>query len=313
VQGELSLYSGHSIWALEPVTGTQLQLTTGQDDSWPSFSPSGDMLAFQRGSGKAATIWLVRADGSHQMPLVAGSEPAFSPNGRQIVLVRASGLFLTGVTPGSPVRRLTSHPGDSEPQWSSTGAIAFERIARRKVRYRGPTAIFRHGQLKLEVDNELELVRPPSTKVHELLGYELPEGLRVSTVPAELRPNWSPRGTRLAVSLCEGLPSGFSPHVATRPALTFSTRCGSETWTPTGRRVDLSGEGSARNTLETACPDRIEEVSWQPLRTGTVHVPTVPCKPLLKRRAVMEASPGEEVAGSRTCITIRHRRRCYKS
>jgi len=329
VEGEFSVYSGHSIWALDPATDTQLQLTTGSDDSWPSFSPSGDMLAFQRGEGKAATVWVAHADGSDATPLVAGEEPAFSADGQQIVFVRPHGLYVTGAIPGSPVRRLTSHPGDSEPQWGSNGEIAFERIDRRHVRYLGPSASFRHGQVKLQVRDELDIIQSPGdprAAVREVFAYEQPVGLRVSTFPTELRPNWSPDGKRIVVSLCNDLLApGFSPHLSTKPQLVFRTNCSPDIWAPAGRRlvqvtarpgegIDPPDEISAGPTSETACPGDIEEMSWQPLSSGTLHVPTIPCQPLSKPRPPESGSaPAEEVEGSRTCITIRHRRRCYKS
>src|ERR1700682_634681 len=94
--GVIAFSAEHSIWAMDPTTRDELQLTSGFDDSAPSFSPSGNMLAFQRRTGATITIYLARADGSEPRALASGSQPAFSSDGRQIVFVRAAGLFLTG-------------------------------------------------------------------------------------------------------------------------------------------------------------------------------------------------------------------------
>jgi Tol biopolymer transport system component len=112
-----------SIWAVDPTTGDQLKLTSGPEDSSPSFAPSGSQLAFQRGQ----TIYVVQSDGTGARAITAGAEPTFSPDGTQIAFARRGGLYVAGLAPGSPVRRLTNHPGDHAPNWSSRGTIVFQR------------------------------------------------------------------------------------------------------------------------------------------------------------------------------------------
>src|SRR5438045_239866 len=45
------------IWAVDPLTGNQLRLTTGHDSN-PSFSPSGNLIAFQRRTRHGFTIYV---------------------------------------------------------------------------------------------------------------------------------------------------------------------------------------------------------------------------------------------------------------
>jgi hypothetical protein len=80
--GVIAYPTSRGLWALEPRSGDQTQLTFGRNDSYPSFSPSGDELAFQRGRGRTKMIYLAHADGSQPTPLVWGAQPAFSPRVR---------------------------------------------------------------------------------------------------------------------------------------------------------------------------------------------------------------------------------------
>jgi len=297
-----------SIWALEPQTGDQLRLTSGPDDEAPSFSPSGNTLAFQRYAGSATTIFLAGADGSNAHPLLAGREPAFSPSGQQIVFVRAAGLFLTDVTPGSPVRQITDHRGDSEPRWSSTGEIVFERAYRLRVSV--------HGVVETPFINQLDIIRPPSLKVHALLTYEQPAfEPQLSEHETELHPDWSPNGRALAVALCNSGPA--HPPFETVPALVFHTSCAPDVWAPEGRRLAEPGSPPLAGAGYSSCPLRIyesTEISWQPLVSGSLRVPVVKCEPHEPPPGPVSGTlPAKEVLGSRTCFynKRKHTRICY--
>jgi dipeptidyl aminopeptidase/acylaminoacyl peptidase len=297
---------GH-IWALEPKTGDQLQLTSGPEDRAPSFSASGNMLAFQRGTAHAE-VFLARADGSDAMPLVSGSEPAFSPDNRQIVFVRATGLFTTGLVPGSPVRRITDHRGDSEPRWSATGVLIFERIEISRTRHRGVT--------ERQVSSRLEVVVPPSSHVRTVMTYEQPRHTGLSQRETELHPDWSPNGRTVAVALCNDA-TPARPPFPTVPALVFHGSCSPDVWEPEGRRLAEPKRGTLQGRPQTTCPHFIgedTEISWQPLLSGTLHVPVVKCEP---RPGPPEnfVEPAQAAPGSRTCYydPHRHRRRCFRA
>jgi WD40-like Beta Propeller Repeat len=257
------------IWAVDPATGGQRQLTSGPDEA-PSFSASGDLLAFQRREAAGSTIFIARADGSGARPIVRGSEPAFSPNGRQIVFVRKGGLFLTGTTAGSPVRQVTHQLGDSTPQWSSKGSIVFERTDIRHA----TVACFTEARLKslterkrpenrgeqqcaagnvsheriLEHISALDVITPPSLSAREVLTVN--ESL-------ELWPDWSPDGKTLAVNLC--IPHDHSlaePHLRSFIVYT-SPPCVPAVWAPNGGkpiRPGGSSPGFSWGGYGTSCP-----------------------------------------------------------
>ncbi len=307
------------IWALNPSTGYQLQLTSGPDEA-PSFSASGNMLAFQRRAAGTVTIYIARADGSDAKPLVSGSEPAFSPDDQRIVFVRASGLFLTGVAPGSRAQQITRHPGDRTPRWSSTGEIVFQRTDISHVRRRGVS--------ERRTREALAIITPPSLRTSEALSYQ---------PHVEMWPEWSPNGRTLAVALCTGSPP---PHglPATVPSFVFHSDCLPQVWAPDGRRLVGSAEqavepGLAWGGPETSCPRYIPqgtdvsyfrnevpeptspaEISWQPLLSGTMRLPTVTCEPRPEPGVIHSAvAPATSGPGAQLCIppTRRHRhRRC---
>lgn len=103
-----------------------------------------DMIAFVQDTDVAGKIHLVHSDGSTVAFLVEGSDPAWSPDGRQVAYVRYTcgygsvyywgsycyvlGLFATRLDAVGPLQ-LTDQP-DGSPDWSPDGAkIAFTRLA----------------------------------------------------------------------------------------------------------------------------------------------------------------------------------------
>ncbi len=356
--GVIAYSAEHSIWAVDPATGDQLRLTSGPEDSAPSFSPSGDLLAFQRRTtstltipprpptgpattsrrrpentvatsprpptgpattsqrrpASTITIYIANADGSNPTPLVVGSEPAFSPNGSQLVFVGPSGLFLTGVTPGSPVRALTDRPGDRTPRWSSKGSIVFQRS---------------DGK-----DSDLDIVVPPSSHVRRLLSYH--NGIGEQT---PMWPEWSPNGASISVALCA--PGSEPPPLETVPSVVFHSNCAPDVWAPVGERLVEAGAGVLRGRPETTCPPFIEgggneeegfardghqlyrdegpswPIAWQPLHRGTLRVPTVPCAKDREREnaATTIDVPQRVRPDGLVCVYFRrrHRKICHRT
>jgi hypothetical protein len=336
--GVIAYSAEHSIWAVDPATGDQLRLTTGPEDSAPSFSPSGDLLTFQRRTTttvtapqrpptgpvttsqrrpvSTVTVYVAYADGSNPTPLVAGSEPAFSPDGTQIVFVGPSGLFLTGVAPGSPVRPLTDHPGDRTPRWSSKGSIVFQRAD--------------------GAGSELDIVTPPSTHIRRLFTYHRGAG---DEDPIVMWPEWSPNGRSISVALCER--GSEIPPVETVPSIVFHASCAPDVWAPAGGPPLEAGTGALLGKPDSSCPPFIESganedvsfigphgplyqdegpnwpIAWQPLRPGTLRVLTMPCTEDKEREnaPIAAIAPAILVHGGRLCAYFRrrHRRICYKT
>lgn len=313
--GVVSFTAEGSIWAVDIYTGDGLRLTSGPADSAPSFSPSGNMLAFQRGTGATATVYLARADGSDARPLVRGSEPAFSPSGRKIVFARAGGLFVTDTGPGSPVRQITNHPGDREPQWSTKGTIVFERSYILHVRSR--------GRIERRVGSELDLITPPSLHVRQILTLGEAQ---------DMWPDWSPHGTILTVALCKEPPAPERESEPELPKLEYRGSCNPSVWAPEGRvtasaraqpGVDIQGvlaespDGVFRwQHAGKACPTEWSGgagVSWQPLVAGTMRVPTMPCEYTGYMTGVspsVEEPNRAQPHRTRSCSVRHHRRHC---
>jgi hypothetical protein len=316
--GVIAYSAEHSIWAVDPSTGNQLRLTSGPDDSAPSFSPSGNMLAFQRRAAGTTTVYLARADGSEPQALASGSQPAFSSDGRQIVFVRATGLFLTGLTMGSPIRQITRHPGDRAPRWSSTGSIVFQRTHISHIKH--------HGTITRHLGNELDIIAPPSLHVSTILRYNR---------NTEMWPDWSPDGSTLSVALCDHTSAAKKPPLMTVPSLVFHSTCAPDVWAPHGRRLAEPGVGVLEGHPETSCPPFIEggihegttyfgssgqalysdqrspdEISWQPLVAGSSLLPTVKCTPQNRGNAATSAvAPVTAGPGAKVCIYSRRRHR----
>jgi TolB protein len=81
-------------------SGTRRLTSTREDDGNPSWSPSGQALAFDR--GPVGDIWVVNEDGSDARAIADGpaaeTQPAWAPNGAWIAYVRR--------TPGTPIQEL---------------------------------------------------------------------------------------------------------------------------------------------------------------------------------------------------------------
>jgi dipeptidyl aminopeptidase/acylaminoacyl peptidase len=136
------LSDGWSLFALDPSTGVERQITHGYRDYGSDWSPDGTKIVYDSespsGSGDQG-IWVVNADGSNAMKLIDdGSVPAWSPDGTEIAFARADpGTFVpagddavgTALSiyvmdaDGTNVRRLTSaEHSDYAPAWSPDGS-----------------------------------------------------------------------------------------------------------------------------------------------------------------------------------------------
>ncbi len=304
------------IFAMDPGTGGQVQLTSGHHDSDPSFSPSGNMLAFQGREAGVVTIYLAQADGAQARPIAWGSEPAFSPDGREIVFVRPRGLYVTGLTPGSRVRRITNHPGDRDPRWGSSGSIAFERTdIWRAQDHQGND----RADGELDARNELDTLTPPSPRVRQVVTYSL---------DTNMWPDWSPNGRALTAALCAGqegesftgtgIPQRVPGDPPLLPSVVFHLSCAPAVWAPDGQGLTALVTLGARTLPgESSCPGPMPEngeilwqplddpPSWQPLVDGTQPVPTLACPPEPK----YEPFAAMIQRGTRACIYSRRRRR----
>jgi dipeptidyl aminopeptidase/acylaminoacyl peptidase len=85
--------SVRSLWRVGARTGVPQQLTRGQADSAPAWSPDGTRVAFLRAQDGPAQLWLLPASGGEPeqlttLPLGAGA-PVWSPDGSKIAFAAA--------------------------------------------------------------------------------------------------------------------------------------------------------------------------------------------------------------------------------
>jgi Tol biopolymer transport system component len=244
----------------------------------PAYSPNGKHIAFVRAS-TSPDIWTMNADGTHKRALTRTTggievDPAWSPDGKQIAFAvegptPEQGIWLMQAD-GKGSRMPLTHGLDTRPAWSPDGSqIAFQR-------------------------------RDPVTQTDSIL--VVPSGggpaTTLSTDPgvSDLDPAWSPDGSKLLFA--SDRPDGsqldlwvMNMRAATPGAsLTRVTNTPNRderdpAWSPDGRRIVYSGEGSFhgasssqiyvsnangsnRHVLTHACGECAwlnDEPSWQPL------------------------------------------------
>jgi eukaryotic-like serine/threonine-protein kinase len=161
-----------------PRTFKQLTFTNGAA-ILPSFAPDGKSFAYVSSQSGNRDIYVQRVDGTTATNITSDSpaddsEPAFSPDGAQIVFRSerdGGGIFVMGVT-GESVRRVTD--AGHNPSWSPDGrriVVAAEGVALQPQLRRG--------------GSELRVVDTRTSTASPL-------------VPDGAQPSWSPHGHRIA-------------------------------------------------------------------------------------------------------------------
>jgi TolB protein len=101
--------------------GVQVVDGTQAEDANPVWSPNGPRIAFSRTLWLCPRcdetgVWTIRADGTHATQLVSvGDWPAWSPDGRKVVLELNGGLSVFAAEGGDPGAGLVAH--GSQPAW----------------------------------------------------------------------------------------------------------------------------------------------------------------------------------------------------
>jgi dipeptidyl aminopeptidase/acylaminoacyl peptidase len=175
--GTLVFSLDDSLWQL-PVHATRAYRIPSPPlarDREPALAPTGSLLAFTRfTSGDTAARVLVRSPADRSArEIAAGSAPAFSPTSAELAFQTTAGLQAADLATGT-VRPLTQDPSDRDPAWSRDNVLAFAR---------GPNG--RDGVLAIA----------PGGIDPQRIVWSSRADIGI------VRPEWSPDGRRLVVTL----------------------------------------------------------------------------------------------------------------
>ena len=116
--------TGNDIWTMLSGGGGTIRVTTMGDALWPNWSPDGASIAFA--SISSGNIYVSPSGGGAAAFLVAGLEPAYTPDGNYIGLVVGDEICVIAAS-GGDVQQLTDEGGE-RPTWCPDGtAVAFNR------------------------------------------------------------------------------------------------------------------------------------------------------------------------------------------
>ena len=124
------------IWSMDLDGNDERRIVGGEDADYrdPAVAPGDTRIAYTVVRGARAQVMVADIDGANARPLadgLAGSQPAWSPDGRTLAVVGEEGgrrRILLVAAAGGPPRPLTPGAADAqtEPDWSPDGArIAF--------------------------------------------------------------------------------------------------------------------------------------------------------------------------------------------
>ncbi len=112
-----SLRKDAGLFVVPASGGSPRQLTDGEFDLWPSWSPDSKTIVFERLGGlytiptEGGTLNRITAD------TIYAQHPAWSPDGKWIAF--STDGYLSIISPdGDPIRQITKGPNDHAPSWS---------------------------------------------------------------------------------------------------------------------------------------------------------------------------------------------------
>ena len=224
------------IWIMNADGGNRQPVTTGAD-AYPSWSPDGSTIVFERqidlplGVAFPTSIWTVDPDGTGATEIAPGRTPSWSPDGQRIVY-SLDGLIRTMNADGTGDVQITQTAGvvDTFPVYRPDGSlIAFVRrplivlvsapgvsgvALANDIWTMSPDGL---GELQITNTPGIWELAPDWAPGGDMLTYASDNGLIVSTFPGNVTqtilpaaldvypadPVFSPDGTTIAFSLVE--------------------------------------------------------------------------------------------------------------
>lgn len=134
-------FANCEIWTIGADGTNRTRLTTtrrGVQETWPSWSPDGSMIAYVSNADDAfQDVWVMNADGSSQTNLTPNVEtfdafPEWSPDGTKIAFTSdrsaLDDIWVMDADGANPTRLTSGRRIDERPDWSPDGSmLAFSR------------------------------------------------------------------------------------------------------------------------------------------------------------------------------------------